>query len=263
MRLVAILAAMLTCSASAWAQQPKQAQPQPTQPAPGATPQTETVGAPQSAQAAPGTEGYLAPAQVKELLHKVWLAEYRINDLLTEVHPERWKLADTTRSSFQQTLQTLRAQLAALDGWRTQLEARPESAHLGYTTFAAIDAVLPRLDGVARSVAQHENTSLGAQFSQAGNQLFDLQQALGLYLGILLRNQDEVIQAMQNNLAACQNELGYALRGRAAPARPVKNVFTELKRQRPSPRASGKASLSPAPKKPVTVGPAKPAPQKP
>lgn len=251
MRFVAILAAILTCSALAWAQQP-------TPPAAAATPQTETVGAPQPAQAAPGGDGYLAPAQVKELLHKVWLAEYRINDLLTEVHPERWKLADTTRNSFQQTLQTLRAQLAALDGWRTQLEARPESMYLGYTTFAAMDAVLPRLDGVARSIAQHENASLGAQFSQAGNQLFDVQQALGLYLAPLLRNQDEIMQAMQNNLAACQNELGYALRGRPATATPVKNVFTELKRPRRSPRPSGKASAPPAPKKPATVAPAKP-----
>jgi len=263
MRLVAILAAMLACSASAWAQQPKQAQPQSQQPAVATPPQTETVSTPQPAPAAPGTEGYLTPAQVKELLHKVWLAEYRINDLLTEVHPERWKLADTTRSSFQQTLETLRAQLVALDGWRTRLEALPESAYLGYTTYAAMDAVLPRLDGVTRSISQHENASLGAQFSQAGNRLFDLQQALSLYLSILLRSQDEVIRAMQNNLAACQSELGYALRGRPATAKPVMNILTELKRRRPSSRASGKAGPAPAPQKPTTIAPLKPAPQKP
>jgi hypothetical protein len=261
MRLVAILAAMLACSAAAWAQQPKQAKPQSQQPAV-APPQTETVSTPQPAPAAPGAEGYLTPAQVKELLHKVWLAEYRINDLLTEVHPERWKLADATRSSFQQTLETLRAQLVALDGWRTQLEARPENAYFGYTTCAAMGAVLPRLDGVTRSIAQHENASLGAQFSQAGNQLFDLQQALSLYLSTLLRSQDEVIRALQNNLAACQSELGYALRRRPATVKPVMNILTELKR-RPSSRASGKAGPAPAPQKPITIAPSKPAPKKP
>jgi hypothetical protein len=263
MRFAAILAVVFAASTLARAQEPKQAQPQPQQPAAAATPQTETVSTPQPAQAAPGTEGYLGRAQVKELLHKVWLAEYRINDLLTEVHPERWKLADTTRSSFEQTLETLRAQVVALDGWRTQLEARPENAYLGYMTCGAMGAVLPRLDGVARSIAQHENPSFGAQFSQAGNQLFDLQQSLGLYLGTLLRSQDEGIRALQNNLAACQNELGYALRRSPATVRPVMNVLTELKRRRASSRASGKTTPAPASKKPVTSGPAKLPPKKP
>jgi hypothetical protein len=263
MKLVVILVAILTCGAWAWAQKPKQAQPEPKPPAPAATPQTETVGAAQPAQAAPGGDGYLAPAQVKELLHKVWLAEYRINDLLTEVHPERWKLSEAARSSFQQTFETLRAQLAVLDGWRTQLDARPESMYLGYMTYATMDAVLPRLDGVARSIAQHENASLGAQFSQAGNQLFDLQQTFGLYLGTLLRNQDQVLQAMQNNLGACQNELGYALRGRAVTAKPVKNVITEYKGRRQSPRAPGGAGRAAPTQKPATIAPTKPAPKKP
>jgi hypothetical protein len=254
---------MLACSAWAWGQQPKQAQPQSQQPAAAAPPQTETVSTPQPAQAALGGDGYLTPAQIKELLHKVWLAQYRINDLLTGVHPERWELADPMRASFQQTLQMLRAQLAALDGWRTQLEARPESAYLGYTTYAATAAVLPRLDAVARSITQHENASFGAQFSQAGNQLFDLQQALSLYLSTLLRSQDEIMQALQNNLAACQNELGYALRGRPTTAKPVQNVFTGLKRRRASSRGSGKAGPAPAPQKPATIAPSKPAPQKP
>ncbi len=34
---------------------------------------------------------------MKELSHKLWLAEFRINDLLTEVHPERWKLSEVAR----------------------------------------------------------------------------------------------------------------------------------------------------------------------
>jgi hypothetical protein len=260
MKLVAILVAILACSAGAWAEKPEQAQPEVKPPAPAGTPQTETVGGAQPVPAAPAGDGYLTPAQVKELLHKVWLAEYRINDLLTEVHPERWKLSPAARSSFQQTIETLRAQLAALDGWRTQLEARPESMYLGYMTYAAIDAVLPRLDGVARSIAQHENASLGAQFSQAGNQLFDLQQTFGLYLGTLLRNQDQVLQALQNNLAACQNELGYALRARPATAKPVKNVITQYQGRRQSPRASGSAARTA--QKPAATPPTKPAPKK-
>jgi hypothetical protein len=262
MRLVAILAAVLAFSGGAGAQQPNQSQPQPPQPAATATPQTETVGTPQPAPAALGDDGHLTLAQIKELLHKVWLAEYRLNDLLTEVHPERWKLADPARASFQQTLQTLRTQLAALAGWRTQFEARPENAYLGYMTYGAMNAVLPRLDAVARSITEHENASLGAQFSQAGNQLFDLQQALSLHVSALLRSQDEIMQALRNNLASCQNELGYALGARPATAKPVANILSKRKR-RPSSRASGKASPAPAPQQPATTASPKPAPQKP
>jgi len=87
-----------------------------------------------------------------------------------------------------------------------------------------------------------------------------LQQPLGLYLGALLRNQDQVLQAMQSNLAACQNELGYALRARPATAKPVKNVITWHQGRRPSPRASGGAGR--AAQKPTPTPPAKPAPKK-
>jgi hypothetical protein len=262
MRLVAIFAAVLACSAGAGAQQLSQSQSQPPQPAAAATPQMETVGAPQPAAGAVEGEGYLTQQQVKELLQKVWLAEYRMGDLLTEVRPERWNLADPARASFQQTLQTLRTQLAALDGWRTRLEMCPENAYLGYMTYGAMNAVLPRLDAVARSITEHENASLGAQFSQAGNQLFDLQQALSLYVSALLRSQDEIMQALRNNLASCQNELGYALGARPVTAKPVTNILSKHKR-RPSSRASGKANLAPAPKQPATTASPKPAPQKP
>ncbi len=168
--------------------------------------------------------GSMDAAQLKALLHKIWLAEFRVNDLLTQVHPERWKLADAARASFAKTLETLRGELSALDRWREQFEKRPDSMYLGYETYAGIGALLPRIDGVSRSVSQHENPSLGAQYSQAENQLFDLEQALRLYLGYLLRNQDQMLLATQNNLAACQNELGYALRGRAGAAKAVGNT---------------------------------------
>lgn len=263
MRVVGMLAIILVCAVEAGAQRVGQVQSAPTPPASQATPQTETVGTvqpgPAKPQPAPGGEGYLEPAQVKELLRKVWLAEYRINDLLTEVHPERWKLADAARDSFRQTLETLRAQMAALEGWRSQLNGRPDNAYLAYATHAAMGAVLPRLDAVARSVTQRENASLGAQFSQADNQLFDLQQGLGLYLGALLRYQDQVLQATQGNLAACQNDLGYALRGRAAAAKPMKNVLPNFRGRG---RSSQRAVATPSTKKTQTKSPTPPATKK-
>jgi hypothetical protein len=170
----------------------------------------------------------MEPAQVKALAHKIWLAEYRINDLLTQVHPEKWKISNATRNSFNQTLENLHKGLEGLEEWRAQFEKRPDSMYFGFQTYAAINAALPRMDGVARAASQFENPSLGAQYSQAGNQLFDLQQALQPYVAYLLRNSDQVLYVAQTNLAGCQNELGNALRGQGGPAKPLKNTFVEF-----------------------------------
>jgi len=201
-------------------------------------PQEQRIDVSQTSQAQlrtlAGEPGYMDPEAMKQLLHKVWLAEYRINDLLTEVHPERWKLEDATQASFLKTLETLRTQMDNLEQWRAQFDKRPDSMYLGYQTYAAINTLLPRLEGIGRDVARHENPSLGRQFSQPGNQLFDLQQAIEPFLSFLLRNQDQLLSVTQNNLASCQNELSSAMRGRTEPAQPMKNILPEFKGRRRS-----------------------------
>jgi len=212
------------------------AAPKPPLPPPATTPATEeipteTVGSPQTAPpaTAPSTPGFMEPAQVKELLHKVWLAQFRINDLLGQVHADRWKMPETARKSYAQTMESLQKSLAAEEEWRVQFDARPDSLYLGFQTYVAISAVLPRLNGVATSVTQYENASFGAQYSQAGNQLFDLQQSLQPYLLFLLKNQDGLMFAAQTNLAACQTSLGAALKDRQEHATPMKNIAPVFK----------------------------------
>jgi hypothetical protein len=200
---------------------------EPPAPAPSPVPQTETVGAPQSlppaqAPVAAGP-GYMEPAQVQALLHQVWLATFRINDLLSDLHPEHWKLDAAAAESFSRALDTLRAELGRLEEWRSQFEKRTESMYLGYETYAAIVALLPRLEGLAQAVTRHENSSLAAQYSEVENQFFDSQQAMEPYLRYLLRNQDQLLLANENGLAACQNQLSYAMRADVAPAKPMKN----------------------------------------
>ena len=195
-----------------------------------------------------GEPGYLDPEAMKQLLHKIWIVEYRINDLLTEVHPERWKLEDATRASFTKTLESLHAQMGALEQQRAEFEKRPESMYWGYETYAAINTVLPRLEGIGRDVARHENSSLATQFGQPGNQLFDLQQAIEPYLSFLLRNQDQILSTAQNNLAGCQNELSFAMRGRTEAAKPMKNILPEFKgRRRSKSKATAATSQPPGP----------------
>jgi hypothetical protein len=236
-------------------------------PAPAAPVQTENIGPNQApppvtggVAAAAASEGAMEASQVKELLHRLWLAEYRINDLLTEVHPDRWKIPETARASFRESFGALQEQMRALEGWRGQFEVRPDSIYLGYMTHALIDAILPRLDGVTPLIMQRENASLGAQFSKSVNQLFDVQQALQPHLSNLLRNQDQVFYATQTNLAACESRLGAALRGQSPPAKIIPNIVPEFKGRRVR-KPSATPAASPAPAKPQTK-PGEPAKKK-
>jgi hypothetical protein len=208
--------------------------------------QTEQVVAPGQTPAVPsvqqGTTGLLEPAQIKVLTHKIWLAQYRLNDLLSQVHPERWKITPAARQSFDQSLDSLRKSVAAEEDWRSQFDARPDSLYLGFQTYMAIGAVLPRVDGLAHTVSKYENASFGGQYSQAGNQLFDLQQLIEPHLAYLLKNQDNAMLIVQTNLASCQNELNFAEHDKEGHATPMKNIVPDFKGRRkpahPTPSAS-------------------------
>jgi hypothetical protein len=198
--------------------------------------------------------GYMDAQQVKALLDQARFAEYRLNDLLADVHPERWKISDAARDSFNQTLQTMRSQLKDLDGWRAQFAARPESTYAGFETYATIGGILPRLEGVARTISQADNPSYGAQFSQVADRLFDLQQKLAPYLGFLLNNQDSITQALENNLAGCQNQLGHAMRGQSERPKWIRNSApVRARRTRVKPRSTGESGEE---KKPAAQPPA-------
>ena len=168
--------------------------------------------------------GYMDAEEVKATTDKMRFAEYRIQDLLSDVHPEKWKkMTDESRQSFAATVAALQTQMAALKVARTQLAERPGSMYAGFQTYVTIGTILPRLEGIATTISQADNSSFGAQFSEAGNRLFDLQQKLGPYLSFLLKNQDSIMLALQNNLATCQNDLGHAMRGQAERPKWMRN----------------------------------------
>lgn len=195
--------------------------------------QTETIGpglkTPPIPSTPTGGAGYLEPAQVKVLTHKIWVAEYHLTDLLTQVHPEKWKVSPAVQKSFGQSLDSLRQAMANEENWRGQFDARPDSLYLGFQTYVAISAVLPRLDGMVKSVSKYENPSFGGQYSQSANQLFDLQQELEPHLAYLLKNQDDAMLVVQSNMASCQNELNYALHNKNGRAIPMKNFPPDFK----------------------------------
>jgi hypothetical protein len=216
--------------------------------------ETETIGEPGKAPAVPsaqtGAAGHLEPDQVKALMHKVWLAQYHLTDLLSQVSPDKWKMPPAARQSFGQSMDSLHKAMAAEEEWRSQFDARPDSMYLGFRVYVAINAVLPRVDGVARSVTRYENASYGGQFSQAANQLFDLQQMIEPHLEYLLKNQDNVLLVAQTNLASCQNELNTAEGGKQGRAIPMKNIAPDFKgRKRTAAAAAAAAAAKQEPAK--------------
>ena len=243
-----LLIAVCVCSASA--QQPAKKQPAQSAQA-GASLETVTIPSPQPAPVNPpvNAPGYMDRAQVELLAQKIGAAESHIRDLLKVVHPEKWIVSNIIRNSFNQTLENLHRSLDGLEAWRAEFEKRPDSIYYGFQTYAAINAALPRLDGVAHAVSQYESPGLGAQYSQAGDQLFELQQTLQPYIAYLLRSPDQVLFVAQGNLAACQKELGRALGGQAGPARPMKNTFVDFHARRSATRRAGDRKLEPEGKK--------------
>ncbi len=279
MRRAILLLLVLNLWGAARAAAPGQSAAQKQAPA-SPTPETQQVAAPNTSQTSARVDtagaGGIDPAEVKALAHKIWLAEYRVNDLLSAARPERWKMSDAARDSFQKSRATLQDGLRTLEDWRSQFEKRTDRMYLGYETYGAITTVLPSLDSVGRSISEYENPSFGAQYGQAAKQLWELQRSLGAYLGLLVRNQDQVLQALENNVAGCQTTLTYAMRPKVTAAKPMRNERAGRPSARRSPRSKATAgtgvsrqkatkkaeSKQPAAKKQGTPAPPKPGQKK-
>jgi hypothetical protein len=195
--------------------------------------------------------GYMTPEDVKALLEQERLLEFRINDLMTDLRPDRWKMSDAAQASFNQTITTMKSQMEILKGWRAAFVARPDSMSAGFRVYTTMGAILPRLDGVARTISQVDSPSFGAQFDEAAGRLFDMQQKLAPYIAFLLQNQDSIVQAMEGNLSACQTDLGHALKGKSERPKWMRNSApTRAKRTRVKPQPNTTRNTSEPQKKP-------------
>ena len=127
---------------------------------------------------------------------------------------------------------------------------------LGAAPYEAVilDIAMPRVDGLAHSVSKYENASFGGQYSQACNQLFDLQQLIEPHLAYLLKNQDNAMLIIQTNLASCQNELNFAEHDKEGHATPMKNIAPDFKGRK---RTAHVAPTASGPKTGNAKGPAK------
>ncbi|HEV2494406.1 MAG TPA: hypothetical protein VG204_15175 [Terriglobia bacterium] len=192
-----------------------------------ALPQTENIAAPPSPPPPATTAievGYLTSDQVKVLLHRIYVAAFRLNDLLTQVQPGRWKVPEPVRDHFNLRVAKLRSDLKALDAARAQFSEQTDSPYLGYQTTEAIPLVISDLKDVDQDLTLFEGRGLSSQFAGPGQWLEESRQALKAYLEFMMRNWNQVTRTYEANLAACQNTLNYAMYGHAAAARPMEPV---------------------------------------
>ena len=162
---------------------PPQPQTSPAAQAPAPTQQGQPTSSSQSQPASAVNEGVkLEPAQLRDLLQRIFVVTFRFKDLVSILQPDKWQMDDTARQSFNHTLETVRGQLKTLDENRTQFLERPENLELASKTDAAITALLPNLDVVAADVTQYDSPGQGAQYKQPGDQLRELQKSLHPYV---------------------------------------------------------------------------------
>ncbi|TAM81883.1 MAG: hypothetical protein EPN47_10775 [Acidobacteria bacterium] len=198
--------------------------------------ETEKIKVPENMQSPPRSmanqPGYMEPAQTHQLLVKLWQAEARVNDLVTQIRPEELKMAAVDLDNFNNDLKVLRGSLAYLEESRQIFDRRVDSEYLGFETYAGISEVLPLIERLTRTISRHNNPSLEGEFNQSWNDMLTMRQSLKPYLSFLLRNHDQIFVTMEANLAGCQNELGYKNYKANGSATNMRNVLPEFKGRR-------------------------------
>jgi hypothetical protein len=200
----------------------------------------------------------LDPAELKQLLYKAYVPAFRVKDLLGQQHPERWHASDADRSAFNEARQLLEKRLAELETSGGQFAQNPQSLEYAFQTYRAMWNLLEPLAAVSRTAGHSENPKIGAEYRDRGQEIAEVREQLVPYISYLLRYQDQTAQTFQQNLVACENQLGYAMRPRMEAPVPMKNILPVFQGERVREREASRKSHSPAgkPKK----KPAKPAP---
>ncbi len=198
--------------------------------------QTEKIQVPESLQAPPASmanqPGYMPPGQAKQLLVKIWQAESRVRDLMSQAHPELLRLPTQQAVALGRAMETLGEDLETLETARAQFAGRVDSEYLAFQAYAALANLLPTLGRTGDMVYRYQSPQLGGMFRQSWNDLFVLEEALQPYVAFLTRNHDQIYALTQGNLYNCQHQLSTAMRTHAQPAKPIRNIVPEFKGRR-------------------------------
>jgi hypothetical protein len=200
--------------------------------------ETERINAP---QAAPPLSSLavatppLTPGQVKSILYKVYISEFRIRDLLGQEHPEQWKAASLPeRTMAGQARTELLSRLDELEKQRALFSEHPGNMLYAFQTYRAVDALFHPLRVFGREAGKYENGNLAAAYGRREDDMEGQMNGLIPYISFILQHADRSLETFQADLASCQNQLGYAMHGLIHSPQPMKNIVPVFQGRRVS-----------------------------
>ncbi|HEX5483581.1 MAG TPA: hypothetical protein VFZ08_13235 [Terriglobia bacterium] len=175
--------------------------------------------------------------QVKAILYKVYVSEFRIRDLLSQERPNQWKASAADRTLIGQSRTAILSQLSQLEKWRGLFSAHPDNMYYAFRTYLSITDLLHPLRVFSRQASQYESNGVGDDYRRRANDLQAHLNAMVPYVGFILKDKADTAAMFQADLANCQNELGYAMHRSIHSATPIKNVVPEFQGRRARERA--------------------------
>jgi hypothetical protein len=167
--------------------------------------------------------------QLKTLLYQAYVPAFRLKDMLSQEHPDTWKIPAAERTLYNDSAQALEKRLADLASWRDQLEAHPESLDAAFQTYAALGKISEPAGIVGHIVSQYGDPKDGSEYAEKARQVAEFRDQIEPYVGYLLRRHDEAIGTVERNFVRCETELTSVMRPTTVAAEPMKNVLPVFK----------------------------------
>lgn len=166
----------------------------------------------------------LTPGQVKAVLYRVYISEFRVRDLLGQERPEQWEKAPVAeRTLASQARAALISGLSELEKWRSMFSQHPDNVYFGFQTYLAVNALFHPLRVFGREAGKYESENLATGYSRRENDMEAQLNGLTPYISFILQNESRNLGTFQTDLASCQNQLGYAMHSLIRAPQPMKN----------------------------------------
>ncbi|HEV2501329.1 MAG TPA: hypothetical protein VGY31_17290 [Terriglobia bacterium] len=177
----------------------------------------------------------LTPGQVKSILYKVYISEFRIRDLLSQEHPDQWKGASPAeRTMAVQARAALASNLDELEKWRALFSDHPGSMYDAFQTYRSVNALFHPLRVFGSEAGKYENENMADDYARRETDMEAQLNGLIPYISFILQHQDRNLEMFQTDLAGCQTQLGYAMHSQVHTSQPMKNIVPVFQGRRRS-----------------------------
>ncbi|MGH9402180.1 MAG: hypothetical protein ACRD2P_08745, partial [Terriglobia bacterium] len=197
----------------------------------------------------------LTPGQVKSILYKVYISEFRIRDLLGQERPDQWKDASPAERTMAAEARTaLVSRLNELEKWRVLFSDHPGNMYDAFQTYRSVNALFHPLRVFGLEAGKYESAGMANDYSQRETDMEAQLNGIIPYISFILKNQDRNLEMFQTDLSSCQNQLGYAMHSMVHSSQPMKNIVPVFqgrrrKKSKSSPAEKGGAGKQSATEK--------------